>query len=308
MSTRRTQPVGQRRGTKATFVSTSTGTVHGRARDAVLERILSDEPLRRDIAERTVVRVRVRGRVRDMAVRDLLNVDTTTLEEVRRPAAWARRRTPSELVVQPAGEDSDSYHVWAESALEVASLDVVAADRRLRAAVTQALYLEWEVTGAVVGHFPDFLIDQVGDPPLLVDCRPAERRNELRFQAQVALTAAVASHLGWCYELWDWPPAQVARNLQDLAFFDEVSEAVDRAAVHIARLRGHRYDTAAGFLRTASCETPDLNRVSVLKRALWTGRVSVNLAEPITGWTALCPGDGADGLLLDGPWRERLVS
>jgi hypothetical protein len=305
----RSQPIGQRRGTRSTFARRQTGTVRGGARIPLLEEIVASTALQAELGPQALIQVRIRGKERKTSIEELAGYAVHELEEVRRPAAWAKRTSPSGLYNQRETTDSENYHVWHESTLEQSHLCAIAADTRFGVATTQALDLQWNYGGMVLRHVPDILVDLDGQPSLLVDVRMSGARDDLSFQAQVALTRAFAEAVGWTYELWDQLPALLASNLRHLENYSLVSAEDDAASTAVAALCQHDYKTVGGFLHATGSVAPDLNPASILYRAIWTGRVHVDLHAPIAMWSELTPPESTEaGLRLDGAWRELVTA
>lgn len=319
-SVERAPIVGQRKGTSSTFTDRQIGSVVGAARIPLLARLQDSEKLRRTVAQHTRIQVRVRGRVKTIELDGLASADVRKIQEVRRPAAWARRGSPSGLFIQradlldddldDAGTSGDaSYQVWHESALENSHLIVLSADGRFGAFTTQALDLQWTYEGMELQHIPDLVVELKSVRTLIVDCRHADNRDDDVFATQVALTAALCRELGWQYELWDQLPKDLNCNLRDLENFVIVASPVAQVARDVAASCQQTFRTAAGFQARAQEHVDGGDATGALKHALWRGLVDVDLTRPIRGYSELVPGvSGGRGLILDGDWREVVVA
>jgi hypothetical protein len=318
-SVERAPIVGQRKGTASSFTQRQVGTVVGDARLPLLEQLMGDDRLRRAVAQRTRIQVRTRGRTKEIELADLIAADVRTMQEVRRPAAHARRAAPSGLFVQRsdaledadaegAASGDDTYQVWHESALENSHLIVATADARYGAFTTQALDLQWTHEGMELQHIPDIVIEVRSGGTLVVDCRDADNRDDETFATQVALTASMCREVGWTYELWDRLPTELDCNLRSLESFVIVESSVAQAAREVALLCPKQFRTVAGFRAAAALRAGEGDVTSVLKHALWRGLVLVDLTRPVETHTELTPGtDIASGLVLNGEWREVVI-
>ncbi|WP_182378692.1 hypothetical protein [Nocardioides sp. WS12] len=311
--------VGQRKGTKSAFTERRTGSVVGAARLPLLLELLSDDKLRRTVAQQTRIQIRERGKAKEVDLSDLVEANVRSMQEVRRPAAWARRSTPSGLFIQRAkvlddetgGQvpGSDDYMVWHESALENGHLIVVAADARFAAFTTQALDLQWSHKGMELQHLPDLIVELRSGETMVIDCRDADYRDDETFIAQVALTASLCREIGWRYELWDRLPKQLDCNLRDLENFVIVETSVGDASRDLSGHCPDGFRTVAGFRAYAQSRLDRGDATAALKHALWCGYVQTDLTCAIQMHTELFPSDEHEpGLVLDGPWREVVVA
>jgi hypothetical protein len=306
METARTQPVGQRRGGRSVFVARTNCSVRGKKRIAAMDQILADEDSQLEMAEAVVTQVRRNGRTKKVELEELMELGVVELEEVRRPAAWADRTSPSGLVVVMP-DQGPNYQVWTESRLEHDHLRLIAGDRELKEFATQPLAFEWVNEGFATMHIPDVLVRVAGDaPPLLIDCRAEHQRDKLNFQVHVALTGQVARLLGWTYELWGKVPPILAANMQVLAAHGAADDDTKEVVEQLACAAGRDFRTVGGFLRAAWNVRYDA--AGALYHALWTGRLEVDLLRPIRMWTPIKEGlPDSRGIALPTVWRERIV-
>jgi hypothetical protein len=212
---------------------------------------------------------------------NLVDLPVTSLLEVRRPAAHARRSSPSgQFPVAPEAEEDEQYAVWHDSRVEQNHMTQIAWDDEFGAFVSQPLRLDWVVDDARLWHVPDLLVQRRGHgTPLLIDSRPRSLQGRDWLPLKAALTAKTVAEAGWDYEVWDALPAQRARNLQHIHLFNEVADEVAEAAEQTAQCTGKLFDSVAGFLHHASALTDDAP--GALYHALWRHLVHADLGAPI---------------------------
>lgn len=226
-----------------------------------------------------------------MTADELAQLPVSAMSEVRRPAAWAKRWSPSGLyVVKDA--DEPSYQIWYESRLEQFHMLDLSWDPLYRLFSSQPLALTWTDDDLVVNHIPDLVAERVGQSTVLIDCRPDNLQSELDFTVGTVLSRLTCRLLlDWEYEVRGSVALQRAWNLEHLALFDEVPPHIAIAAEQVAQRTEVQFRTVAGFLRAAgqACDDP----AGALWHAIWRRLVLLDLSLPVRIYSRLERAAGA---------------
>ncbi|WP_237086088.1 TnsA-like heteromeric transposase endonuclease subunit [Mycobacteroides abscessus] len=108
-----------------------------------------------------------------------------------------------------------------ESRLELAVLLAADYDRAVTRATGQPFMLAATVEGVVRRHVPDFLL-MTDTGPVVVDVKPADRRDDPRTARTLAWTNMVVQQRGWRYEVTSGPAPVELANLRFLAGYRRV--------------------------------------------------------------------------------------
>lgn len=149
----------------------------------------------------------------------------------------------------------------------------------------QPFWLFWPDTNRIRSHAPDFFARSVEGAGIVVDCRPAERikpRDGAAFEA----TRRACEQAGWRYRL--------------VAGHDPVWLATVQWLAGYRHPRYGRPATAARLMAVFAQARPLLDGVTavgepievlpVVYHLLWTGRLRVDLAEPLAPWSLVSAG------------------
>ena len=192
---------------------------------------------------------------------------------VRRAGVYQRQRHMPGLWFSSAAGCLLEY----ESLLERDWMLLLDFDRGVQGVREQPLRLCYRRGGRRASHVPDLLVWRAGGVELC-DVKSAERVGEPGFQAQVRAMELACAEAGWGYRVLCEPDRQVLVNVRWLAGFRECPVDPDGERERMLSV------LAAGpalisELLVGACE-PALAR-PVLMHLLWTGRVLVDVGEPL---------------------------
>lgn len=172
---------------------------------------------------------------------------------------------------------TDARHVGYESWLErdcVMSLDW---DVTVTAIASQPFRLRWTASdGEARSHVPDYLAERGDGPPVVLDCRPADRRPPRDLAAFEATRRACAA-VGWEYRLEGAPDSVATANLRWLAGYRHPRYRVPQAATALRAAFAAR----GALMDGAEAAGDPVAVLPVLYHLLWRQELAADLSVPL---------------------------
>jgi hypothetical protein len=180
-------------------------------------------------------------------------------------------------------------HVGFESWLERDELMRLDFDATVTGIASQPFWLYWsDEDGVRVSHAPDFFARKVDGPPVVIDCRPVDRRPP-RDVAKFDATAQVCELVGWEYRLIGAGDPVVTANLRWLSGYRHPRY---RLPGTVALLR-EVFAVATPLLAGAEAVGDPIAVLPVLFHLLWHQELSVDVSVPLYHLTPVRAGIGA---------------
>lgn len=168
-------------------------------------------------------------------------------------------------------------HVGFESWLERDQVMLLDFDVSVVGVASQPFWLSWtDETGSRVWHAPDYFARRVDGWPVVLDCRPVERRKPrdvLKFET----TAAVCAGLGWEYRLVGAPDRILVGNVRWLAGYRHPRHDVPSVAAALREVFASPVPLMVGAARVGD----PIAVLPVLFLLLWRGELAADLLTPL---------------------------
>jgi len=180
-------------------------------------------------------------------------------------------------------------HVGFESWLERDELMRLDFDPTVTGIASQPFWLYWTgEDGVRVAHAPDFFARKSDGAPVVIDCRPAERR-PARDMAKFDATARACELVGWEYRLVGAGDPVVTANLRWLAGYRHPRYWLPGT---VALLR-EVFAVGTPLLAGAEAVGDPIAVLPVVFHLLWLQELSVDVTVPLHHETAVRAGIGA---------------
>ena len=141
------------------------------------------------------------------------------LEEARPARRIVSRRGQRHLPGQ-WWSATDGRHVGFESWLERDHLMLLDFDPAVTAIASQPFWLSWTAAdGKARRHAPDYFARRADGTAIVIDCRPEDRRGDLRDQEAFAAARAASEAAGWEYRLAGGCDPVLVANVRWLAAY-----------------------------------------------------------------------------------------
>jgi hypothetical protein len=174
---------------------------------------------------------------------------------------------------------TDGRHVGYESWLERDQAMWLDWDKAVTGIASQPFRLWWAAApgeGRPPSHVPDYFAERGGGSPLVVDCRPADRRGPRDLAAFDATRRACAA-IGWEYRLTGALDPVATANLRWLAGYRHPRYRVLRAA---AALRA-AFAAPVALMDGAEAAGDAVAVLPVLYHLLWHQELTADLSVPL---------------------------
>jgi hypothetical protein len=179
-------------------------------------------------------------------------------------------------------------HVGFESWLERDQLLLLDFDPAVVGIASQPFWLRWtDEAGERVSHAPDFFARRSDGSPVVVDCRPLERRRP-RDVAKFDATASACALLGWEYRLLGAPDAIETENVRWLAGYRHPRHHRPETVETLRRV----FATPAPLMAGAEAAGDAIAVLPVLFHLLWSHELTVDLSVPLHPETLVSPAVG----------------
>jgi hypothetical protein len=223
-----------------------------------------------------MVSVVVDGQMVRIPAVDLLTLNPTELEPVRRFAAYRKQqRNPGVF-----WSAKTSHFVPYESRMEAQHLLVADFDPRVVHIVAQPFRLHFQHDGAWKSHVPDFLLVLRNDGHEVVNVGIRKRLEQPGVRLRLSQLAATCQRLGWHARVAQGPVEQpMLANLRYLAAARLAPCGTDELGP--ALLQACRTATRWGDVEAASPQPPAMVR-AVIVHLLWHHRLHTDLGIRLT--------------------------
>ncbi|MGH3275169.1 MAG: TnsA-like heteromeric transposase endonuclease subunit [Streptosporangiaceae bacterium] len=178
---------------------------------------------------------------------------------------------------------SDARQVGYESWLERDQVMWVDGDRAVTGIASQPFRLWWTTgQGEVRSHVPDYFADRADGPALVVDCRPADRRNP-RDLAAFEATRRACGLAGWEYRLTGALDPVSTANLRWLSGYRHPRYGIPEAAEALRAA----FAAPVPLMEGAEAAGDPLAVLPVVYHLLWRQELAADLSVPLHPATAV---------------------
>ncbi len=172
---------------------------------------------------------------------------------------------------------TDGRHVGYESWLERDQLMWLDWDQAVTGIASQPFRLWWKAgEGKVSSHVPDYFAERGGGPPVVIDCRPPDRRRP-RDLAAFAATRRACDLIGWEYRLVGVLDPIATANLRWLSGYRHPRYGVPPSA---AALRA-AFAVPVSLMDGAEAAGDPVAVLPVLYHLLWRQELAADLSVPL---------------------------
>ncbi|MFD9725542.1 TnsA-like heteromeric transposase endonuclease subunit [Streptomyces sp. NPDC059072] len=179
-----------------------------------------------------------------------------------------------------------SGHIGYESWLERDHLMLLDFDPMVVGVSAQPFWLFWtSEQGKVISHAPDFFARREDGTAIVIDCRPADRRQPrdwVKFEA----TQAACHRTGWEFRLVGAPDEIVLGNVRWLSGYRHPRHHVDPVASQLREV----FSEPCPLLNGAMLVGDPIAVLPVLFHLLWLHALVVDVSVPLHATSLVSPG------------------
>ncbi|MER6076403.1 TnsA-like heteromeric transposase endonuclease subunit [Streptomyces sp. NPDC001817] len=177
-------------------------------------------------------------------------------------------------------------HVVYESLLELARLLLADFDPEVEGIFAQPCRLAARVGDRVRHHVPDFLLVMRSGTVRVVNVKPADRLQDPKIVEALAWPGELFQRHGWDYEIWSGADRVLLENVRLLAAYRRPG-VVPESEVERAWQQVVDGEQLALTERRLAGDKPAEEARPPLLALLWSGRLTTDLSQPLSGESVL---------------------